>query len=369
MSLPINNSKNASFDDNFVPSMLAKDTVTNETVAVKAQNGSIQTSGNISSSRLTSINDWDIIQTGYGDLISSGGNTNASRYISIAKSNLNADQITILASKKSFRIPAKINLTLTSSLGANFNEFFAGIVKVNSDGSIATETLPTPLAMPATISVTSNVATVVINNHGLRPNARVSFSGMARSAFNINSVQISVINENQFSFPLTITNGTYNAGGFVYVQEPGYNFAEFSAIQWINAQTAAITPIKIAGKEPLYSTAGSTLTTLVGTFASNTIGSDAILPAGMFTLTAREDMTDWQSIGVDSNTTPTYTRRNQISLDPTAEYKVVIFARNNPAVTRPIARITNIAKTGTTTATVTTDVPHGLSVDSTISTY
>ena len=47
MSLPINNTKNASFDDNFVPSMLAKDTVTNETVAVKAQNGSIQTSGNI----------------------------------------------------------------------------------------------------------------------------------------------------------------------------------------------------------------------------------------------------------------------------------------------------------------------------------
>ena len=226
MSLPQTNSKNASFDDNFVPSMLAKDTVTNETVAVKAQNGSIQTSGNISSSRLTSISDWDIIQTGSGDLISSGGNTNASRYISIAKSNLNKDQITILASKQSFRIPAKINLTLTSSLAASFNEFFAGIVKVNSNGSIATETLPTPLAMPATISVTSNVATVVINNHGLRPNARVSFSGMARSSLNINSVQISVITENQFSFPITIANGTYNAGGFVYVQEPGYNFAE-----------------------------------------------------------------------------------------------------------------------------------------------
>ena len=80
-------------------------------------------------------------------------------------------------------------------------------------------------------------------------------------------------------------------------------------------------------------------------------------------------MCDWQGIGVDSNTTPSYTRRNQISIDPTAEYKVVVFVRNNPAVTRPIARITSIAKSGTTTATVTTDVPHGLTVDSTISTY
>lgn len=223
--------------------------------------------------------------------------------------------------------------------------------------------------MPATISVTSNVATVVINNHGLRPNARVSFSGMARSAFNIPAVQITIIDANTFTFPLTATNGTYNAGGFVYVQEPGYNFADFSAMQWINAQTIALTPIKVTGEEPLYSTAGLTLSTLVGTFASSTIGSDAVLPAAIFTLTAREDMTDWQAIGVDSNGAPSYTRRNQISLDPTAEYKVVIFARNNPAITRPIARITNIAKTGTTTATVTTDVPHGLSVDSTISIY
>lgn len=58
-----------------------------------------------------------------------------------------------------------------------------------------------------------------------------------------------------------------------------------------------------------------------------------------------------------------------MSIDPTAEYKVVVFVRNNPAVTRPIARITSISKSGTTTATVTTDVPHGLTVDSTISTY
>ena len=246
MSLPQTNSKNASFDDNQIPSMLAKDPITNETVAIRSANGALATAGNISSSRLTSINDWDIIQTGSGDLISSGGNTNASKYISIAKSNLNTGQITILASKQSFRIPAKVNLTLTSSLAPTFNEFFAGIVKVNSDGSIATETLPTPLAMPATISVTSNVATVVINNHGLRPNARVSFGGMARSSLNINAVQISVINENQFSFPITVANGTYNAGGFVYVQEPGYNFSEFSAMQWINSQTAALNPIKIA---------------------------------------------------------------------------------------------------------------------------
>lgn len=39
MSQPNTNAKNASFDDNMIPSMLAKDPVTNETVAVKATNG------------------------------------------------------------------------------------------------------------------------------------------------------------------------------------------------------------------------------------------------------------------------------------------------------------------------------------------
>lgn len=38
MSLPINNSKNASFDDNQIPSLLGKDPSTNETVAIMAQN-------------------------------------------------------------------------------------------------------------------------------------------------------------------------------------------------------------------------------------------------------------------------------------------------------------------------------------------
>ena len=43
MSLPINNSKNASFDDNQIPSLLIKDATTNETVAVTNGSGSPST--------------------------------------------------------------------------------------------------------------------------------------------------------------------------------------------------------------------------------------------------------------------------------------------------------------------------------------
>jgi hypothetical protein len=55
MSQPNTNSKNASFDDNFVPSMLAKDPVTNETVAITAVNGQLATGGTVMENNVPTI--------------------------------------------------------------------------------------------------------------------------------------------------------------------------------------------------------------------------------------------------------------------------------------------------------------------------
>lgn len=43
-------------------------------------------------------------------------------------------------------------------------------------------------------------------------------------------------------------------------------------------------------------------------------------------------------------------------------YKICVRVKNLPNLTTPIAEIASIAKTGTTTATVTTLNPHGLAV-------
>jgi hypothetical protein len=55
--------------------------------------------------------------------------------------------------------------------------------------------------------------------------------------------------------------------------------------------------------------------------------------------------------------------------DEKLEYKVRIRAKNLDNFTVPVARITAIAKTGTTTATVTTDVAHGLAATDFVQIY
>jgi hypothetical protein len=62
-------------------------------------------------------------------------------------------------------------------------------------------------------------------------------------------------------------------------------------------------------------------------------------------------------------------RRTQVIPDYTVPQKMRIVARNNASLTRPIAKIVKAEKTGTTTATITTDVPHGLTTQDLVQAY
>ena len=55
--------------------------------------------------------------------------------------------------------------------------------------------------------------------------------------------------------------------------------------------------------------------------------------------------------------------------DEELEYKIRIRAKNLDNLTRPIARIVSISKTGTTTANVVTDVAHGLATTDFVQIY
>lgn len=55
MSQPNTNSKNASFDDNMIPSLLIKDVSTNETMAVTGQNGQLMVGGSVLENLIPSL--------------------------------------------------------------------------------------------------------------------------------------------------------------------------------------------------------------------------------------------------------------------------------------------------------------------------
>lgn len=64
-------------------------------------------------------------------------------------------------------------------------------------------------------------------------------------------------------------------------------------------------------------------------------------------------------------------RANRTAVKPTAQHKLKPRFRiyQPPGMSRPVAKIVSISKTGTTTATVVTDVPHGLAIGNVIGVY
>lgn len=91
------------------------------------------------------------------------------------------------------------------------------------------------------------------------------------------------------------------------------------------------------------------------------IRSESMLPTTEYSLDIYPDYNYYTTLAVDSTTAlqGLVKRTNQI---PSANknYKVRYRCKNLPNFSIPIGRITATSKTGTTTATITTDVPHGL---------
>lgn len=96
----------------------------------------------------------------------------------------------------------------------------------------------------------------------------------------------------------------------------------------------------------------------------------AFQPTNEFRLTQFVDGFQFSDVGVDSIAAATSRyKRTQVVPDITAKYDFKIKAVNHPSLTRPNAQIVSAAKTGATTATVVTDVPHGLVIGDLVVAY
>ena len=84
-------------------------------------------------------------------------------------------------------------------------------------------------------------------------------------------------------------------------------------------------------------------------------------PTTEYRLIQMVDGIQWSDTPVDTlaQSSSRY-KRTQVVPDPDAAFRVRIRATNNASMTRPVAQIVSAVKTASTTATITTDVPHGL---------
>jgi len=296
------------------------------------------------------------------------GDSIGSSYLKISKSPMIAGGETSLVSKEAFNLPLRSAFGITMSQRIVGQEHTVGIVGVTGYGQEEVVSDFTPVLISGTIVVATNVWTInTATNHGLKQNDRIILYGCDDSRLNVGPILItSITSPTQFTITSTLASATYTVGavGFIKKYNPTGLSKNASGFLWDQATTtSAMTYTRGGGGAPLQS-AATTFKTTVALPATPAAFSDQFTSASAFEMWTGFDECAYRSYTVDANTAPVLTKRQQSLPDSEKQYKLKLRSKNLENMTAPVARITAISKAGSTTATVTTDVNHNLSVNS-----
>jgi hypothetical protein len=306
---------------------------------------------------------------GSGDIIALDGNSAAASYLVISKDPLSSGTESRLQSVQLFGMPFEAAFGIHTSQRTVGQEFAVEI--------ISTET---PLATPADLAISAiqqaaSVLTVTTTTpHNLVPGMRIGIRGCADSRVNYPALVVATTpTPTQFTVTAgpagalpALTAGPF-ATGFVFLR---------SAMGLAPNGTSMILENAVATNASFYVRAESGDALASGTIVGNhsvAIASTASVqainaaltyafqPTNEFRLSQYLTGPQWSDVPVDSLAAATNRyKRTQVAPNPAVEYAVRFRATNAPSLSRPVAQIVSAVKTGTTTATITTDVPHGL---------
>jgi hypothetical protein len=315
---------------------------------------------------------WDEVWANQADsFVERGGNANGSSYLKISLSPFQLDSEYRLISKDTFDIPSSLGVAYSASQRVLGQEFSFGFVGCDDNGNIE-YTAPKPdVALPATLTVSSNVATITFAApHSFVGNDRVVLYGNAVSALNVGPVLVTVVSQLIITVPMVTANATYNCSGFIKFADP---LAEASnSVLLHTGDTNSVSSMTFASRRGGQSARATSISTASSaalvTGTSNF--TDAFMAANIIELQPSPDDVVAVSRSSDSVTSPqTPVRFTQGYPDESKKYKVFIRAKNHARLPRPIARIVSATKSGTSTATFVTDVAHNLNLNSRITIY
>ena len=322
---------------------------------------------------------WNLT-TGSGDIVQTDGNAVSASYLVISKDPLTANSETILTYNGSFPMPVEASVGMSMSQRAVGQELAMELV--------STETPLTPVADIAISSIGQNTTTLYVNTtapHGLVPGKRIGIKGVTSdSRMNYPSLVVSqIISDVQFycttgpggNIP-SLTVGPYNNQGSVYFRS-ALGFAQNGVSEIFenaSATNASMYARSAAGDAlPSGSAAGNHSVTTASTTSTQAINSPytyAFLPASEYRLNLQAERAQFYDAGIDSTSSSTSRLlRTQVVPDPTKDYTLRFRMTNVDSLPVPVGKIVSAAKSGTTTATITTEFPHGLTTGDIINIY
>lgn len=319
-----------------------------------------------------------LLTTGSGDIVQTDGNAVSASYLVISKSPLQTATETILTYNGSFPMPIETAAGLSMSQRTLGQELAMELVSTE-----------TPLPAPADIAISSisqTATTLTVTTataHGLVPGKRIGIRGCLDSRLNYPAVVVAgTPNATQFTVTagpagnipsLSLSGG---AVGFVYHRSALGNAQNGLSEIFENASaTNASSYVRSAAGDALPSgAAGGNQSLTVATTASvQAIVSGytyAFLPSSEYRLNLQADRAQIYDVPVDSTGTTTSRQlRTQVVPDPTKQYTLRFRLTNVDSLPVPTAKIVSAVKSASATATITTDVPHGLTTADLVNIY
>lgn len=317
-------------------------------------------------------------QLASGDIIQIDGNAAAASYLSISKDPLSAGTVSTIETVETFGMPFDTALGLHMSQRTLGQEFSVEFVSTD-----------TPLPAPADLaiaSITQATTTLTVNTtlpHGLRPGMRIGIRDCVDSRFNYPALVVATTpSTTQFTVTAgpagalpAVTAGPFTSG-FVFFRS-ALGFAPNGTSMIFENATATNASFYVRSESgdvlPSGTIAGNHAVTILSTASVQAINAAltyAFQPTNEFRLSQFINGVQWSDAPIDSLAAATNRyKRTQVVPDISHDYRLRIRATNNASLTRPIAQIVSATKTGTTTATVVTDVPHGLTTGDQINAY
>lgn len=313
---------------------------------------------------------------GSGDIIALDGNTVAASYLVISKDPFTAGSESSVVSIPQFKMPFEAIVGMSTSQRTTGQEFFLELASTEPSLPDVPDLAISSISQTGT-SITVNTAVP----HNLKPGVRIGIRDCVDSRLNYPNV---VVGTTPSTTQFTIAGGTNGTLPSVTVGPLSSGFVYYRGAMGGATNGTSMVMEGIAGSQASFyvrSESGDVLPsgTLNGNHSMN-IGStntvQAINSAGCYSFqptteyrcTVQPDWLAWADSPVDATGPLTNrSKRTQLIPDHTVAYKVRFRAVNRPSLSRPVAQVVSVAKSGTTTATVVTDAPHGLTTSDIVS--
>ena len=299
------------------------------------------------------------------------GDSQGATYMCLSLCPLQQNSEVTLESVANFRFPIRHAAAYSMSQRVAGIEAEVGFIGVNNTTLVSEYISPKADVAIATAAGATSLTTFTTSTpHGLVGGDRVNIVGVVDPRFNFQHELVTILTPTTFTTVSTPGNGVNSTGGTVKSNDP-FDSAK-NATSWFHNGTSATS----SSSNWIMQRRNGSAFRVVG-FATNTTAatanavpfSDSIAPSLKNEQLISEEEISFITSVPDATSAPTSAKFTTLISEDDRRNKLRFRIKSAHGLTVPVARITAIAKTGTTTATVTTDVAHGLAATDYVQIY